>query len=303
MSVVVSIVNYLRTRKLKHRLFKLFLEEVDAEYGDVVYHTDVRWLGRANVLKRFISLKTEITTFLKTEYKVFSELNDSSWNEDLFFLGDITSHLNDLNIQLQGKRKLIFDFLAAVISFKAKLRLFKSQFLKGMLIHFPICSQHISPERQLAAGIKYAEHIELLNEEFNNRLSLSSGEELHLKIIENPFSIDPAEAPPRLQMELIDLQASSAYKSKHAESRLQDFYKCLNKESFKNLLTLAKQIFSLFGSAYICEQTFSVMNFNKNKQRSSITDGHLEDILKISCSSIVPDYAELVANKRCNISH
>ena len=42
MSVVVSIVNFLRTRKLKHGLFKLFLEEVDAEYGDVVYHTDVR---------------------------------------------------------------------------------------------------------------------------------------------------------------------------------------------------------------------------------------------------------------------
>ena len=39
-------------------------------------------------------------------------------------------------------------------------------------------------------------------------------------------------------------------------------------------------MFSLFGSTYICEQTFSVMNFNKNKQRSSLTDGHLEDILK-----------------------
>ena len=74
-----------------------------------------------------------------------------------------------------------------------------------MLIHLPICSQHNSPERQLAAGIKYAEHIELLNEEFNNRLTLSSEEELHLKIIENSFSIDPEEAPSRLQMKLINL--------------------------------------------------------------------------------------------------
>ena len=104
-------------------------------------------------------------------------------------------------------------------------------------------------------------------------------------------------------MEIIDLQASSVYKSKHKESSLQDFYKCLNKEEFKNLLTLAKQMFNLFGSTYICEQTFSVMNFNKNKQRFLLTDGHLEDILKISSSSIVPDYGVLVANKRCNISH
>ena len=103
-------------------------------------------------------------------------------------------------------------------------------------------------------------------------------------------------------MELIDLQASSVYKSKHKES-LQDFYEYLNKEEIKNLLTSAKQMFSLFGSTNICEQTFSVIKFNKNKQHSWLTDGHLEDILKISSSSIIPIYGLLVANKRCNISH
>ena len=90
--VVVSIVNYLRTRKLKHRLFKSFFEEANSEYGNEVHHTDVRWLSRANVLQRFISLKPEISKFLETEFKEFSELSDSSWNEDLFFLGDITSY-------------------------------------------------------------------------------------------------------------------------------------------------------------------------------------------------------------------
>ena len=64
MMVVVSIVNYLRTRKLNHRLFKLFLKEADLEYGNVVYHTDVRWLSRANALLRFIALKPEISKFL-----------------------------------------------------------------------------------------------------------------------------------------------------------------------------------------------------------------------------------------------
>ena len=87
-----------------------------------------------------------------------------------------------------------------------------------MLTHFPICSQHTSPERHIAAGIKYAKQIELFTEEFNNRLTFSSEEKLHLKIIENPFSIDPKEAPSHLQMEFIDLQASSVHKSKHEES-------------------------------------------------------------------------------------
>ena len=61
--------------------------------------------------------------------------------------------------------------------------------------------------------IKYAEQIELLIEEFNNRLTLSSEEKLHLKIIENQFSIDPEEVPSYLQMKLIKLQASSVHKS------------------------------------------------------------------------------------------
>ena len=51
MSLVVSIVNYLQTRKLKHRLFKSFLKEAGAEYGGVVCHTDVRRLRRAKVPK------------------------------------------------------------------------------------------------------------------------------------------------------------------------------------------------------------------------------------------------------------
>ena len=157
-----------------------------------------------------------------------------------FFSATLLFFLNDLNIKLQGKGKLIFDLHAAVNAFKIKLRLFKSQLSKEMLTHFPICLKHILSERHLAVGIKYAEQIELLIEEFDNRLTLSSEEKLHLKIIENPFSIDPEDAPTHLQMELIELQVSSIYKSKHGESSLQDFYKCLNKEGFKNLLNLAK---------------------------------------------------------------
>ena len=102
-------------------------------------------------------------------------------------------------------------------------------------------------------------------------------------------------------MEVMDLQASSVYKSKHEESSLQDFYKCLHKKEFKNLLTLAKQMFSLFGITIICKQKFSVMKLNENKLRSLLADGHLEDIFKMSGSSIAPIYDVLVANKHFSL--
>ena len=54
MSVVVSVVNYLCAHALKHRTF---LEEVDAESKDLVYHAEVRWLSQGRVLQRFVALK------------------------------------------------------------------------------------------------------------------------------------------------------------------------------------------------------------------------------------------------------
>ena len=44
------------------------------------------------------------------------------------------------------------------------------------------------------------------------------------------------------------------------------------------------------------------MNVNKNNQRYSVTDNHLEDILKTSTSCMTPKY-NLVAEKICTISH
>lgn len=114
MSVVVSVVNYIRSRYLTRRTSKSFLEEIGAEYTDLVYHTEIRWLSRAKVVKMIIALKDETAKFLETEPWKFPELEDSSWNEDLFFLCDITSHLQDLNIKLQGKGEIIFDLLSAI---------------------------------------------------------------------------------------------------------------------------------------------------------------------------------------------
>ena len=41
------------------------------------------------------------------------------------FLTEIMSHLNDLNVKLQGKQHTIFDLITTVRSFKKKLKIFK----------------------------------------------------------------------------------------------------------------------------------------------------------------------------------
>ena len=71
---------------------------MDAEYKDLVYHTEMRWLSRGRLLQRFVALKKKVLQFLKNEPKKFEELESESWNHNLFFLCDITAHLNDLKL-------------------------------------------------------------------------------------------------------------------------------------------------------------------------------------------------------------
>jgi hypothetical protein len=42
MKVVVSAVNFIPSHGLYHHHFNLFLLEIDAEYGDVLYYTEVQ---------------------------------------------------------------------------------------------------------------------------------------------------------------------------------------------------------------------------------------------------------------------
>ena len=60
----------------------------------------------------------------------------------------------------------------------------------------------------------------------------------------------------------------------------------------------------LFGSTYICEQTFSTVNINKTKLRSNLTDVHLQSLLRISTSNMQPDFKQLVNSfDRPQMSH
>lgn len=41
MDIVLSAVNFIRSRALNHRQFVSLLEAVDSEYGEILYHTEV----------------------------------------------------------------------------------------------------------------------------------------------------------------------------------------------------------------------------------------------------------------------
>ncbi|KAK3569596.1 hypothetical protein QTP86_002532 [Hemibagrus guttatus] len=137
MTPVVKIINNIRSKAKQHRIFKVLLEEMSAEYGDLLLHTEIRWLSRGRVLHRFLSLLGEIKEFMQSKGEDVSLLEDTEWTLDLAFLTDITGKLNHLNCELQGKGKTVVDMISALNAFKAKMNIFSVGLQRKKVLHFP----------------------------------------------------------------------------------------------------------------------------------------------------------------------
>ncbi|KAK2839523.1 hypothetical protein Q5P01_013263 [Channa striata] len=263
MNTVVKTV--IRARGLYHREFQA-LSDVDAEYGDVLYHSDVRWLSRGSLLQRFYSLRSEIDKFLKGKGRPSHELSDPLWLADLAFLVDLTHHLNTLNKNLQGKEQLVSHLYAHMKAFCVKLRLFETQLRSFNAAHFPALVFKIFIEKQI-------------------------------KLFWTPFLVDAEEVEESLQLELIEMQCDDSLKSQHQLLSLPDFYQSLDHAKFPVMRRHAKRMMSLFGLTYICEQTFSLLNQNKSRLRSRMTDSHLCEVLRVSTTKLSPDIPAILQSK------
>ncbi|KAK0145774.1 General transcription factor II-I repeat domain-containing protein 2B [Merluccius polli] len=287
---VVKLVNFIRARGLNHRQFITFLEETDADHQDLLYHSRVRWLSLGKVCQRVWELKEEIRSFLELMGKSdeFPELSDEAWLCDFAFAVDILSHMNELNVKLQGKDQFAHDMYTNVRAFKSKLTLFSRQMSNKSFAHFPTLAM------QKARNVKkYCKSLDDLHREFCRRFTDFEIIDKSLQLVSCPLSQDPETAPHELQLELIDLQSDSVSKEKFKSLKLNDFYASLNEATFPNLRRTAQKMLALFGSTYVCEQTFSIMNFNKACHRSRLTDQHLRSILRIATTKLTPDFDAL----------
>ena len=100
-----------------------------------------------------------------------------------------------------------------------------------------------------------------------------------------------------LQLELIEIQCDDSLKSQHQLLFLPDFYKSLEDAKFPLMRDNAERMMSLFGSTFICEQTFSLLGHNKIRLRTRITDSHLCDVLRVSTTKLSPDISAIIQSK------
>ena len=111
------------------------MNDIDDRFTDIPYFTEVRWLSRGAVLKRFFQLREHIVAFMSEKGKPID--HDEEWWLDCAFLVDMTEHLNNLNVKLQGKHLVVTQMYSHIQAFEMKLKLWKSQLREQNLDHFP----------------------------------------------------------------------------------------------------------------------------------------------------------------------
>lgn len=62
-------VNYIKDRPLKSKLFTKLCKEMEANYENLLLHTEARWLSRGKALSRVYELKEETLAFLGLKNK------------------------------------------------------------------------------------------------------------------------------------------------------------------------------------------------------------------------------------------
>lgn len=67
MNQVIEMVNFIKTRPLKSRIFELLCKDMNSHYVRLLLHTEVRWLSNGNVLSRVIELQKELFIFFENE--------------------------------------------------------------------------------------------------------------------------------------------------------------------------------------------------------------------------------------------
>jgi hypothetical protein len=201
---VVNEVNFIRSEGLNHREFQDLLHNLETEFEDVVYYSEVRWLSRGKMLKRVFHLKQEIRTLMEGKGKPVAEFNADEWMCDFAFKVDITTYLNELNTRLQGKDQFMNCLITSSPS-KCNY-VFGNQLEMESLVHFPILLRCNGRDSQIQAGTTSK-----LREEFDTRFQDFKNTDL-VSMLWSPFSVSTDEVPGDLEMECVDFQCASDLK-------------------------------------------------------------------------------------------
>ena len=300
LSTAVKVVNYIRAGALNHRVFKRFCQEMGAEYEVLLYHTEVRWLSRGQILKRLIELRTEVLFFLNEKQSQLSvDFEREEFIHGLAYMADIFGHMNDTNLSIQGPAVNMMDAAERLQALLAKLPLWKRRKEVGNYANFPILEDVLLQEeinKTLSSSLQteICSHLETLQNSIHGYFNTGD-----LKVaawILNPFSIDIncIDDGDLAKDDIIDIRTKEMLKFQFNSKGLGEFW-CSLKLVYPRLAKLAMAVLIPLVTTYLCESGFSGLVNLKTKNRNRLDIQH---DMRIALSKIVLQFHLLIQAKQ-----
>ena len=317
LDVAIKMVNFVKKSALSTRLFSNLCKDMSADYTTLLYHTNVRWVLKGNMLSRVFQLREELAEFFvrqRNEFatyfndpsfverlayleNIFEKLNtlnlsmqgstyfnDPSFVERLAYLANIFKKLNTLNFSMQGSKTTIINLNDSLNAFVEKLQLWKMHVMKDVFAMFNRLSSVTRGNESINISAEVTEHLCKLEEELDRYFPERKDMDDNLQIVRNPINANFSSLPVHLQEEFIDLKNDSTMKTAFENSELTTFW-CNASASYPQVAKYMISKLLPFASTYLCEAAFSDLVAMKTKYRNTM---NVENDLICALSCIKP---------------
>lgn len=297
MSIVINVINKIKSHPLNDRLFRRLCIENDEEFIRLILHTEVRWLSKGNCLKRFYALFDTIVEFLDNE-NICNELK--LLRNDVAYLSDIFEKINENLLKLQGDNISLIKAKGIVLSFIKKLKLYKNNLCRREYHHFPYLQQLKEDMLKDSDLETYCSHIDALIEEMTIRFKDLTEFVIPTWII-NPFLSDVESVSQNLNEQFIELQNDLEAKIIFNQCDYDAFWVRF-RHRYPLLWKEVKLPIMAFPSSYLVEKGFSAVMHILRKSRNRLQISQRGD-LRLYLTKLEPNITKLVQSREAQGSH
>ena len=227
---IVEIVNYIKSRPIKSRLFEELCKSMDSQQFRLLMHTDVRWLSKGKVLTRVHELQKELILFFyKEKHERFCKyLRYEFWLAKMEYLTEIFGQINIVNSSMQGRNENIITSTDKLVALKKKIVIWKNIAKLGEFDMLPTmrtnCTKEMIPI--------LVEHLTAIEENIDHYFP-SLNTEMY-DWVRNHFVDVPSNIGFKLceEEELATISSDRSHKVEHSAVDIDTFWISIQKRNF-----------------------------------------------------------------------
>jgi len=246
-----------------------------SDHQNLLFHSEVRWLSRGEVLKRLYELRKEVQLFLTDKKSELSHyFQNKKWVARLAYLSDIFSYINEMNLKLQGPDTTIFNAWNKIESFKKKLKLWLNMTAEGNNEVFQSYSDYIMEADDFYSQNSFSDitaaQLKMLLLSFEKNYPEHEDPRRQNMWIVKPF-VEHKETPLSHEetLQLIELPSDKGQEITFNSMGNWKLWIRM-KNGYPNLHERAMRFLLCFSTTYLCETAFAAMNVLKTKQKNRL---------------------------------